>query len=260
MSVTFSENSVFRYFWLAQNRWAHKALRQMQHGFSLIGLIAACLAVTLATQPQLRQSGAEQLKLWLQNRSGDSEPVQLDSAAASRATVANLKDLPLPQASLAYWLSKKYHVAPEPVGALVAEAYASGLHTKLEPTLILAIIAVQSGFNPFAQSSVGAQGLMQIKANGDAVLNQLGGKLATFDPIGNLRAGAKVLEDCVARTGSVAGGLHCYASAASPQNADESYTTKVLSEYARLQQVAHGNSVALATLPVGLGEVKLALR
>lgn len=36
--------------------------------------------------------------------------------------------------------------------ALVTEAYSIGSRTKLDPTLILAIMAIESSFNPFAQS------------------------------------------------------------------------------------------------------------
>ena len=53
-------------------------------------------------------------------------------------------------------------MAPEPLAALVTEAYEIGKRTKLDPTLILAIIAIESSFNPFAQKPVGAQGLMQV--------------------------------------------------------------------------------------------------
>ena len=40
--------------------------------------------------------------------------------AIDRATAVNPTDLPKQQAAVAYWLSKKYRVAPEPLGALVA--------------------------------------------------------------------------------------------------------------------------------------------
>lgn len=73
-----------------------------------------------------------------------------------RATAADPQDLAQQQAAVAYWLSKKYRVAPEPLSALVAvhTTLATG---RMEPTLVLAIMAIESGFNPFAQSPVGAQ-------------------------------------------------------------------------------------------------------
>jgi soluble lytic murein transglycosylase-like protein len=53
---------------------------------------------------------------------------------------------------VAQWLARKYRVAPEPVAALVAEAYDVGRASKLDPTLILAIMAVESSFNPLPKA------------------------------------------------------------------------------------------------------------
>ena len=72
------------------------------------------------------------------------------------------KNLSRAQASVALWLSRRYHVAPEPVSRLVQEAWTVGALVDLDPTLILAVMAVESSFNPFAESPVGAQGLMQV--------------------------------------------------------------------------------------------------
>ena len=153
------------------------------------------------------------------------------------------KDLPREQAAVAYWLSKKYRVAPEPLGALVAEAYEVGQRTKLDPTLILAIMAVESSFNPFAQSAVGAQGLMQVMTHihSDKYEN-FGGKLAAFDPVTNLRVGVKVLQECIARAGSVEGGLKLYVGAGNMET-DGGYAGKVMGEHARLVQVARGRAL-----------------
>jgi soluble lytic murein transglycosylase-like protein len=41
-----------------------------------------------------------------------------------------------------------------------------------------------------------------------------GGKLAAFDPVTNLRVGAKVLQECIQRAGSVQAGLKFYVGAA----------------------------------------------
>jgi soluble lytic murein transglycosylase-like protein len=223
------------------------------NGFAVIGLTAAILALVLLGRPDLRYAGETKLLSWLQVRhtvftigsstSQEEEEVAVaDLDASDRATATDPADLPKQQAAVAFWLSKKYRVAPEPLSALVAEAYALGAKAKLEPTLILAIMAIESGFNPFAQSSVGAQGLMQVmtKVHSDKY-EDFGGKLAAFDPITNLRVGVKVLQGCIAQAGSIEGGLKHYVGAANMAN-DGGYAGKVVAEYARLYQVAYGKA------------------
>jgi hypothetical protein len=170
-----------------------------------------------------------------------------DVDAVDRATASNPQDLPKQQAAVAYWLSKKYRVAAEPVSALVAEAYDIGKRVKLDPTLILAVMAIESGFNPFAQSPVGAQGLMQVMTRVHTEkYDVFGGKLAAFDPLTNLRVGVKVLQECIKRAGSVEGGLRYYVGAANIQD-DGGYAGKVMAEHGRLQQVAAGRTPVTAT-------------
>lgn len=213
------------------------------NSFALLGLAVAFFVLTLAARPDLRQAGEEQLMDWLQSRQVVllDEPVEL--GASDRATASNPKDLPKEQAAVAFWLSKKYRVAPEPLSALVAEAYETGTRTKIDPTLILAIMAIESSFNPFAQSAVGAQGLMQVmtRVHTDKYEN-FGGHFAAFDPVTNLRVGVKVLQECIARAGSVEGGLRYYVGAANLQD-DGGYAAKVMAEHTRLRQVANGRSV-----------------
>lgn len=211
------------------------------NGFALLGLAVAFLAITLFARPDLRHTGEAQLRDWLQARQVAMAPaVDLPSepTAIERATATNPKELPNEQAAVAFWLSKKYRVAPEPLAALVSEAYALGKSNQIDPTLILAIMAIESSFNPFAQSSVGAQGLMQVmtSVHTDKYEN-FGGKLAAFDPVSNLRVGVKVLKDAIARAGSVEGGLRHYVGAANLPN-DGGYAAKVLAEHNRLRQAA----------------------
>ena len=126
--------------------------------------------------------------------------------AVARATAADLTELPRQQAVLATWISRRYKVAPEPIGRLVQEAWAIGQRAGLDPTLILAIMAIESSFNPFAQSPVGAQGLMQVMTRvHDDKYDAFGGTHAAFDPITNLRVGVQVLKECIARAGSLRG-------------------------------------------------------
>jgi hypothetical protein len=211
------------------------------NGFALLGLTVVFAFITLSARPDLRQLGEDQLMGWLQARKTAIAGIDAEPLAIERATAANPKDLPKQQAAVAYWLSRKYRVAPEPLSVLVSEAYELGQRTRLDPTLILAIMAVESSFNPFAQSSVGAQGLMQVmtKVHSDKY-DHFGGSLAAFDPVANLRVGVKVLQECIARAGgSLEGGLKFYVGAANIED-DGGYAAKVMAEHARLRQVAAG--------------------
>ena len=216
------------------------------NGFALVGLAVIFAVLALTARPELRQIGEIQLISWLQNRQIALTGWSGEFDASDRATAINPQDLPKQQAAVAYWLSKKYRVAPEPLSALVTEAYEIGRHTKLDPTLILAVMAVESGFNPFAQSPVGAQGLMQVmtQVHSDKY-ESFGGKFAAFDPLTNLRVGASVLQECIKRAGSLEGGLRSYVGAGNVDD-DSGYTGKVMAEHARLQLVAQGRSVPLS--------------
>jgi hypothetical protein len=217
------------------------------NGFAVVGLAVVFSTLTLLARPDLRQAGESQLVSWLHARQAEALGVVPELDAIDRATALNPKDLPKQQAAVAYWLSKKYRVAPEPLSALVAEAYETGQRTKIDPLLLLSVMAVESSFNPFAQSPVGAQGLMQVMTgiHSDKYDN-FGGKLAAFDPVTNLRVGAKVLQECIQRAGSVQAGLKFYVGAALHPD-DGGYVDKVLSEHARLQAVAAGRAVPIAT-------------
>ena len=212
------------------------------NSFAMLGLGLVFAIITLTARPDLRQAGEAQLIAWLQERQeiaiGYTEPDAID-----RATAAEPKDLPKQQAALAFWLARKYGVAPEPLSVLVSEAFEIGAKAKLDPTLILAIMAIESGFNPFAQSPVGAQGLMQVmtKVHSDKYEN-FGGKLAAFDPVTNLRVGVKVLQECITRAGSVEGGLKFYVGAGNMEN-DGGYASKVMAEHARLLAVVGGKQM-----------------
>ena len=111
------------------------------NGFALVGLARVFAVLALAARPDLRQTGEDQLMGWLQARKPAPEaigmPLELD--AIERATAANPQDLPKQQAAVAYWLSKKYRVAPEPLERAGGRGLSkSASATKLDPTLILA--------------------------------------------------------------------------------------------------------------------------
>jgi Transglycosylase SLT domain len=227
----------------AMARQAAQGLFEITHnGFALLGLAVMLATIMLVARPEIREAGESQLVTWLQDRQAAISGLVGSTDAVDRATAVDPKSLPKVQAAVTHWLSKKYNIAPEPLSALVAEAYETGAKTKLDPTLILAVMAVESGFNPFAQSAVGAQGLMQVMTKVHSEKYQyFGGQLAAFDPVTNLRVGVKVLQECIARSGSLEGGLKFYVGAAKQED-DGGYTAKVMAEHARLQQVATGRT------------------
>ena len=219
---------------------------------ALVGLVALALGLFAGGRSEMRQQ-VEQFTLeWLQTRqeardvaSGNVLVTVSEPEAVSRATAADLKDLPRQQATLATWIARRYKVAPEPVGALVQEAWSIGQRVGLDPTLILAIMAVESSFNPFAQSAVGAQGLMQVMTRvHDDKYVAFGGIRAAFDPISNLRVGVLVLKECIARAGSVQEGLRYYVGAALLES-DGGYASRVLVEQGHMRRVVDGRQVAL---------------
>ncbi|MES2945661.1 MAG: lytic transglycosylase domain-containing protein [Pseudomonadota bacterium] len=231
------------------------------NSFALLGLAVVFGVITLTARPDLRQAGEIKLITWLQERQqAIAGYTNREPEAVERAIASNPKDLPKQQAAVAFWLSRKYGVAPEPLSVLVSEAFEIGMKVKLDPTLILAIMAIESGFNPFAQSPVGAQGLMQVmtKVHHDKYEN-FGGKLAAFDPVTNLRVGVKVLQECISRAGSIEGGLKFYVGAGNMED-DGGYASKVMAEHARLLAVIGGKAPSpfqaspapLRTIPASL--------
>jgi soluble lytic murein transglycosylase-like protein len=138
--------------------------------------------------------------------------------------------------ALAEYVAKRYRVSQEVAYNLVAVAHKSGRELQLDPLLIIAVISVESSFNPIAESVAGAKGLMQIipKYHGDK-LDEFGGPDAVFDPAANIQVGAQILKEYIRITGNLGSALQMYNGALSDQ--EDQYTQKVLGMKQRLQQV-----------------------
>lgn len=228
------------------------ALELSHNSLALVGLAVLLSMAYVAGNTELR-TRTETLALgWLQERHGvradeadDPAPaaIEADADAVNRATAVHTAELSRPQAAVAQWISRRYAVAPEPVGRLVQEAWVIGQKVGLDPTLILAVVAIESRFNPFAQSPMGAQGLMQVMTRVHVEKYEpFGGSHAAFDPISNLRVGVQVLRECIARAGGIEAGLRWYVGAANTGN-DGGYKDKVMAEHGRMAQVAAGRKV-----------------
>ena len=119
-----------------------------RHSLALVGLTVLAVVLTFAARPSLQTSASEWLMGLLTSR--QDEPL-----------AQTVQELLPEQAKVTHWLSRKYKVAPQPLSTLVAEAWQLGQLSQLPPTLILAVVAVESGFNPFARGTQGGMGLMQ---------------------------------------------------------------------------------------------------
>ncbi len=136
------------------------------------------------------------------------------------------------------YLAHRYRVSPEMTTDIVARAHAAGHSYGLDPLLILAVISVESSFNPIAESGMGAKGLMQVIPRFHSEkFDSLGGEVAAFRPETNISVGSQVLKEYLVHTrGDVNDALQMYVGASSAET-ENGYSEKVLAERERLQQV-----------------------
>ena len=145
------------------------------------------------------------------------------------------------QAVLVKYLSRRFLIAGVATERMVGAAYRAAREVGLDPLLVLAVISVESRFNPIAESVMGAKGLMQIIPKyHPAKVALAGGEAALWDPESNIELGARILQEYVYRTGTLEGGLQFYNGAFGDASAQ--YARKVLAERDRLLHVVGGHS------------------
>jgi len=237
---------------------ARGILTTAQHTLTVFGLSAVAMLALLYFRPEFAQrvssllSPQQNLAAATPAPAAASASVHLASARPGDAIeiAPGEQKAARPTRQQKYvtdWLSRRYRVAGDAANMLVSTAYSTAHEIKLDPLLILAVMAIESGLNPFAESPMGAQGLMQVmsKVHSDK-FQDLGGAQAALNPVANIRVGALILKDYVKRTGSVEGGLKSYVGAGDADS-DSGYGSKVLAEFKRLKQVAAGKNVPVIT-------------
>jgi len=208
-------------------RWSRKLV-------SFAALLASVAALALIVEAQYGQ----RLFDGTFGSAKASSQEQADAATLPAGEVASLT--PAEEGryrALSEYVAKRYRVSQEVAFDLVSLAHRVGTELQLDPLLIIAVISVESSFNPIAESVAGAKGLMQIipKYHADK-LQEFGGVQAVFDPETNIQVGAQILKEYIRITGHVGSALQMYAGALSDN--DDQYTNKVLGIKQRLQYVA----------------------
>jgi len=179
---------------------------------------------------------------------GDALSPQLAEAPAcvpqDREAAAEVEPLDATQQALVEHLSRRFFIASGATERMVVASYRAALEVGLDPLLVLAVISVESRFNPIAESVMGAKGLMQIipKYHLDK-LRAAGGEDAVFDPESNIHVGARILQEYVHRTGTLEAGLQFYNGALRDNSA--AYAQKVMAERSRLEQVLKSRNLRL---------------
>ena len=166
---------------------------------------------------------------------------QNDAAADSAASGATsaipvlAAELPLEleQRAVAEYIAKRYRVSDQAVAGYVSLAYQAGAQHSVDPLLILAVMAIESRYNPVAESSMGARGLMQVipKYHLEKLLDH-GGEPALLEPAVNIVVGAQILREYQRRFRDTETALQMYAGAL--DDASTQYAAQVLLEKARL--------------------------
>ncbi len=137
------------------------------------------------------------------------------------------------QRAVTEYIARRYRVSEVAVAGFVDTAYRAGARHSLDPLLILAVMAVESRYNPVAKSDMGAKGLMQVIPRFHLEkLADHGGELALLEPDVNILVGAQILREYLNRFRDLETALQMYAGALDEPTAQ--YSAKVFAEKARL--------------------------
>ena len=214
------------------SRWTSTVITLVQNALMVTGLL---LMIGLFGLYQGHAGFVEGFKSLLPRQLLQTEVIAdeaLDEASVAGTPAAKLS---APMRGALSYVSKRYRVSTDALQPIFATAQEAGRELRIDPLLIIAVIGVESGFNPLSQSVVGAQGLMQVmpRFHKDKLPSDAG-ELPFFDPLTNVQVGAKVLKESITRNGGVENGLQQFAGAIN--DPDRRYSMKVMAELQRLEQ------------------------
>jgi soluble lytic murein transglycosylase-like protein len=203
---------------------AHRILAALRNGLALVGFAAVCAGMLIGLD-------GDAFKRALPILSADALPL---STMAEGPIEPSETPLQREQRLMSEYIAKRYHVSESAVSGYVAVAYRAGEQYSVDPLLILAVMAVESSYNPVAESGVGAKGLMQVMPKFHLEkLADHGGEEALLEPEVNIQVGARILREYQRRFHDTEAALQMYAGAFDEPTSQ--YANKVFAEKARLE-------------------------
>lgn len=146
------------------------------------------------------------------------------------------------QRAVADFFEKKYKLDRAKIEEYVSNTVLIAKEVNIDPVLLLAVISVESNFNPNIKSHAGAEGLMQVmtSVHRDKYAH-FGGTSDAVKPEVNIRVGAYILKYLIATGGSLRNGLKFYVGAANAED-DGGYGDKVMAERNRIISLCQDRS------------------
>ena len=207
-----------------------------RHGVAVVVAIVVALS-TFATSP-----GRERVQGWLKVSYSALFRPTLVSVFSSKPSMLHVE-----QARAARWIARRHRVSLGAVEQIVAAVFQAASEHRVDPYLMLAVISIESAFNPLAESSAGAKGLMQVMPQAHAErFNPFGGVDAALDPNANIQVGAQVLRDYLERYITLESALRAYVGVG--PDGESSYPEKVIATRDRIHAAAMGRVLASAEL------------
>jgi soluble lytic murein transglycosylase-like protein len=152
------------------------------------------------------------------------------------------------QRAVADFFEKKYSLDRSKIEEYVSSTILIAKEVNIDPVLLLAVISVESNFNPNTKSHAGAEGLMQVMTSVHKDKYAIfGGTSEAAKPEVNIRVGAYILKYLIATAGSLRNGLKYYVGAANAED-DGGYADKVMAERNRLIGLCQNRSSNRLTL------------
>ena len=199
---------------------AYAALKSL---FALVGVVAVGVLMVLPHQPAA------------QAPAGLPAFAPVEPSASTPGPVQPVADSPLEreQQAVSEYIAKRYRIADSAATHFVSIAYRAAEQHRVDALLILAVMAIESRYNPVAESVMGAKGLMQVipKYHQEKLVDH-GGEPALLEPEVNIHVGAQILREYQRRLGDTEAALQMYAGALDEPTSQ--YATKVFAEKERL--------------------------